>query len=109
MKYADLRDFLQQLERMKELRRVKVEVSPQLEVTEVCSDGSRTSFRKRYQIPELGPPGNRSWLVRVESWTNENLETRRRHRAGMSALVHPPVEMCQAVQPAPQSAKRLQD
>lgn len=48
-----------------------------IEVTEVCSDGSKTSFRKRYQIPELGPPGNREWLIRVESWTSENLETRK--------------------------------
>jgi 4-hydroxy-3-polyprenylbenzoate decarboxylase len=36
MKYADLRDFLGQLERAGELRRVPVEVSPRLEMTEIC-------------------------------------------------------------------------
>jgi 4-hydroxy-3-polyprenylbenzoate decarboxylase len=36
MKYADLRDFLGQLERARELRRVPVEVSPRLEMTEIC-------------------------------------------------------------------------
>ncbi len=36
MHYADLRDFLGQLERMGELRRVQAEVSPRLEMTEIC-------------------------------------------------------------------------
>jgi 4-hydroxy-3-polyprenylbenzoate decarboxylase len=36
MKYADLRDFLDQLERLGELRRIPVEVSPRLEITEIC-------------------------------------------------------------------------
>jgi 4-hydroxy-3-polyprenylbenzoate decarboxylase len=36
MKYADLRDFLAQLERAGELRRVPIEVSPRLEMTEIC-------------------------------------------------------------------------
>jgi 4-hydroxy-3-polyprenylbenzoate decarboxylase len=36
MKYADLRDFLGQLERAGELRRVPIEVSPRLEMTEIC-------------------------------------------------------------------------
>ena len=36
MKYADLRDFLTQLERAGELRRVTAEVSPRLEMTEIC-------------------------------------------------------------------------
>ncbi|MGZ9030693.1 MAG: 4-hydroxy-3-polyprenylbenzoate decarboxylase [Burkholderiaceae bacterium] len=36
MKYADLRDFLAQLERAGELRRVPLEVSPRLEMTEIC-------------------------------------------------------------------------
>ncbi len=36
MHYADLRDFLGQLERMGELRRVQAEVSPRLEMTELC-------------------------------------------------------------------------
>ena len=36
MRYADLRDFLGQLEREGELRRVQAEVSPRLEITEVC-------------------------------------------------------------------------
>jgi 4-hydroxy-3-polyprenylbenzoate decarboxylase len=36
MRYRDLRDFLAQLERLGELRRVSVEVSPHLEMTEIC-------------------------------------------------------------------------
>ena len=36
MKYSDLRDFMAQLEKMGELKRVGVPVSPHLEMTEVC-------------------------------------------------------------------------
>jgi 4-hydroxy-3-polyprenylbenzoate decarboxylase len=36
MKYADLRDFLEQLERRGELKRIAVEVDPRLEMTEIC-------------------------------------------------------------------------
>ena len=36
MSYRDLRDFLDQLERQGELKRVAAEVSPRLEMTEVC-------------------------------------------------------------------------
>ncbi|MFN8821856.1 MAG: 4-hydroxy-3-polyprenylbenzoate decarboxylase [Betaproteobacteria bacterium] len=36
MKYSDLRDFLGQLERAGELRRIEVPVSPDLEMTEIC-------------------------------------------------------------------------
>src|SRR5262245_66419641 len=36
MRYADLRDFLAQLERAGELKRVGAEVSPRLEMTEIC-------------------------------------------------------------------------
>jgi 4-hydroxy-3-polyprenylbenzoate decarboxylase len=36
MKYQDLRDFIDQLERRGELRRIRVEVDPYLEVTEIC-------------------------------------------------------------------------
>ena len=36
MKYRDLRDFVAQLEARGELRRIKVEVDPYLEVTEIC-------------------------------------------------------------------------
>jgi len=36
MHYADLRDFIGQLERLGELRRVQTEVSPRLEMTEIC-------------------------------------------------------------------------
>ena len=36
MKYADLRDFIDQLEQRGELKRVRVEVDPYLEVTEIC-------------------------------------------------------------------------
>ena len=36
MKYADLRDFLAQLEPAGQLKRVSTEVSPRLEITEIC-------------------------------------------------------------------------
>ena len=36
MKYRDLRDFLDQLEKRGELRRIATPVSPQLEMTEIC-------------------------------------------------------------------------
>src|SRR6266487_5687028 len=36
MKYADLRDFLAQLESRGELKRIRVEIDPRLEITEIC-------------------------------------------------------------------------
>ena len=36
MKYKDLRDFTAQLERLGELKRIDVEVDPNLEITEIC-------------------------------------------------------------------------
>src|SRR5437762_3843826 len=36
VKYADLRDFLAQLERRGELKRIAVGVDPHLEMTEIC-------------------------------------------------------------------------
>ncbi|CRI63546.1 3-octaprenyl-4-hydroxybenzoate carboxy-lyase (Polyprenyl p-hydroxybenzoate decarboxylase) [Thiocapsa sp. KS1] len=36
MKYNDLRDFIDQLEQRGELKRIRVEVDPYLEVTEIC-------------------------------------------------------------------------
>ncbi len=36
MKYKDLRDFIDQLEKAGELKRIKVEVDPNLEITEIC-------------------------------------------------------------------------
>jgi 4-hydroxy-3-polyprenylbenzoate decarboxylase len=61
MKYADLRDFVSQLERLGELRRVAVPVSPVLEMTEVCDrllrqGGPAILFQKPagHSIPVLG-------------------------------------------------------
>ncbi len=36
MKYRDLRDFIEQLEQRGELKRIRVEVDPYLEITEIC-------------------------------------------------------------------------
>ena len=36
MQYKDLRDFIQQLESMGELKRIPIEVDPHLEITEIC-------------------------------------------------------------------------
>src|SRR5690554_8216129 len=36
MKYNDLRDFIDQLEKLGELKRISAEVDPHLEMTEIC-------------------------------------------------------------------------
>ncbi len=36
MHYQDLRDFIAQLERLGELKRVQIPVDPHLEMTEIC-------------------------------------------------------------------------
>ncbi|MFN2309656.1 MAG: hypothetical protein ABR553_07955, partial [Gammaproteobacteria bacterium] len=36
MHYKDLRDFILQLERRGELKRIRAEIDPYLEMTEVC-------------------------------------------------------------------------
>jgi 4-hydroxy-3-polyprenylbenzoate decarboxylase len=61
MSYRDLRDFLSQLERLGELKRVAAEVDPNLEMTEVCervlkSGGPALLFEKPkgHSIPVLG-------------------------------------------------------
>jgi len=61
MRYHDLRDFLTQLESQGELKRVAVEVSPYLEITEICervlkSGGPALLFTKPkgHSIPVLG-------------------------------------------------------
>ena len=36
MKYRDLRDFIEQLEQRGELKRIRIEVDPYLEITEIC-------------------------------------------------------------------------
>ena len=61
MKYHDLRDFIAQLERMEELKRVPVEVDPRFEMTEICdrvlrAGGPAVLFEnpKGYSMPVLG-------------------------------------------------------
>lgn len=61
MHYTDLRDFLAQLERQGELKRVAAEVSPRLEMTEVCDrvlrqGGPALLFERPagHSIPVLG-------------------------------------------------------
>ncbi|MFZ5511114.1 MAG: 3-octaprenyl-4-hydroxybenzoate decarboxylase, partial [Pseudomonadota bacterium] len=61
MRYRDLRDFLQQLEKLGELKRVAVEVDPRLEMTEICdrvlrAQGPALLFEKPkgHAIPVLG-------------------------------------------------------
>ncbi len=60
MKYRDLRDFIAQLETLGELKRITVEVSPKLEMTEICdrvlrADGPAILFEKPsgHSIPVL--------------------------------------------------------
>ena len=61
MKYADLRDFLAQLETVGQLKRVSTEVSPRLEITEICDRTLRAAgpallfeHPTGSQIPVLG-------------------------------------------------------
>ncbi len=61
MKYKDLRDFIAQLERDGELRRITAEVDPHLEMTEICDrtlkrGGPALLFEnpKGYDTPVLG-------------------------------------------------------
>ncbi len=61
MKYKDLRDFLAQLEKQGELKRIEAEVDPRLEMTEVCdrllkAGGPAVLFEKPrgHAIPVLG-------------------------------------------------------
>jgi len=60
MKYKDLRDFIDQLERLGELKRIKQEVDPYLEMTEICdrvlrAEGPALLFEnpKGHDIPVL--------------------------------------------------------
>jgi len=61
MKYTDLRDFIAQLERRGELKRIRAEVDPRLEMTEICDRvlkraGPALLFErpKGHAIPVLG-------------------------------------------------------
>ncbi|WJW75601.1 4-hydroxy-3-polyprenylbenzoate decarboxylase [Thiohalobacter sp. IOR34] len=61
MKYKDLRDFIAQLEQMGELKRIRAEVDPCLEMTEVCdrtlrAGGPALLFEnpKGHDMPVLG-------------------------------------------------------
>jgi 4-hydroxy-3-polyprenylbenzoate decarboxylase len=61
LKYRDLRDFLTQLEQLGELKRIAAEVSPRLEMTEICDrvlkrGGPALLFEKPagHTIPVLG-------------------------------------------------------
>ncbi len=61
MHYSDLRDFIAQLEKQGELKRVTTEVSPRLEMTEICdrvlkAQGPALLFEKPkgHDIPVLG-------------------------------------------------------
>jgi 4-hydroxy-3-polyprenylbenzoate decarboxylase len=73
MKYHDLRDFIKQLEKQGELKRVTVPVSPYLEMTEICDrvlkqQGPALLFENPtgYNIPVLanlfGTPRRVAWV-----------------------------------------------
>ncbi len=60
MNYSDLRDFIDQLEKQGELKRIRVEVDPHLEMTEICdrtlrAGGPALLFErpKGYRMPVL--------------------------------------------------------
>lgn len=53
----------------------------------VCDDGSSDSFEKRWQVAEVGPPGQRDWVIHVEAWSFETLETRSNRVSGRAGAV----------------------
>lgn len=60
MKYNDLRDFIAQLEKLNQLKRINIEIDPKLEMTEICdrvlkSQGPALLFEKPkgHSIPVL--------------------------------------------------------
>ena len=61
MKYKDLRDFIEQLEKLGELKRISQEIDPYLEMTEICdrtlrAEGPALLFEnpRGFDIPVLG-------------------------------------------------------
>ena len=61
MQYEDLRDFLAQLEKLGELKKLDVEIDPNLEMTEICdrtlrAGGPAILFNrpKGHTVPVLG-------------------------------------------------------
>ena len=61
MHYTDLRDFIDKLESMGELRRIRAEVDPVLEMTEICDrtlkrGGPALLFEnpRGHEVPVLG-------------------------------------------------------
>jgi 4-hydroxy-3-polyprenylbenzoate decarboxylase len=61
MKYSDLRDFLARLEQIGELRRIGTEISPRLEMTEICrrvlqAQGPALLFERPrgFSVPVIG-------------------------------------------------------
>src|SRR5690606_27953629 len=61
MRYRDLRDFIDQLEKVGELKRIRLPVDPVLEMTEICdrtlrAEGPALLFEnpKGHSIPVLG-------------------------------------------------------
>ncbi len=53
MKYRDLRDFISQLEKQGELKRITMEVDPYLEMTEIADRTLRAGDRPYYlKIPK---------------------------------------------------------
>ena len=68
MKYADLRDFVAQLEQQGELKRIDVPVSPYLEMTEI---GDRVRLYQGVTLGALSLPRNAVDSLRTEKPTNE--------------------------------------
>ncbi len=73
MAYDDLRDWIKTLEKHGELRRIREEVSPELEITEITD-----------RVAKIGKTGNRE--QRTES-RNPNAPTKERYAPGGPALL----------------------
>ena len=61
MAYDDLRDWIQALDRAGELKRIRTETDPILEITEITDRVSKSPAPVERQPPSAGVPGARSW------------------------------------------------
>ncbi|MCK7576775.1 MAG: UbiD family decarboxylase [Chromatiales bacterium] len=93
MKYADLRDFLEQLERRGALRRIAVEVDPNLEMTEICRPrAAAPAGRRCCSRSPKGHPRSRcspTCSARRSAWRWAWARSARRARCARSASCWP--------------------
>jgi hypothetical protein len=75
MAYSDLRDFIAQLENRTELKRIPAEVSPKLEITELCARaGRRCCSSGRAATPSrCSQTCSARWIASLRRWARRTL------------------------------------